>query len=137
MIISMYRDTAAGYGLCKDDGRDDNSITLDVPRRTMEAYYNDTFGAYDDNPTHTFDRWIQDEYILDDMEGLLEYIQDTEGDLSNVKLAKMKTYNVEMTQTFTVNAIDRELAIKRALNIAEWNSFNMYVTETDYDPEYD
>lgn len=131
MIISMYRDTAAEYGLCEDNGIDDNSITIDVPRRTMEAYYNDTFGAYDDNPTHTFDRWIQDEYILDDMEDLLEYVQDTEGDLSNIKVAEMKTYNVEMTQTFTVNALDRELAIKKALEMAEWYSFNVYVTETE------
>ena len=85
MIITMYRDTASHYGLCEDSKEmDDNSVALDIPTETLKDYYNDKIEAYEDNPM-PFEQWINEEYTHDDMEDLLGYIVDTEGDLRNVE----------------------------------------------------
>ena len=87
MLISIYRDTASAYGLCKDDGRCDNQLVVDVALETLEDYYNDSIAIYQDNPM-PFKQWIEEEYTMDDMENLLGYIEDTEGNLNSVEVDK-------------------------------------------------
>lgn len=88
MLISIYKDTAAGYGLCKDDNPlGDNELVIDVAKKTLEDYYNDSIAVYEHEPM-SFEQWITSEYTMDDMEELLEYIEDTEGSLDNVEVDK-------------------------------------------------
>ena len=52
----------------------------------------------------------------------------------------MKTYNVTLSATFTVNADTIEDAIKKAKQKAEWSDFDAGgsdIEELDYDPEFD
>lgn len=83
MLITMYKDTAAGYGLCEDDGQSDNSVSIDVPKNTLDDYYNDIIRG-----SAPFQKWIDEEYIWDDMEDLLDYIIDTEGNLDSIKVVE-------------------------------------------------
>lgn len=86
MLISIYKDTAAGYGLCKDDNPlGNNELVIDVAKKTLEDYYHDSIAVYKDKPM-SFEQWITSEYTMDDMEGLLEYIEDTEGSLDKVEV---------------------------------------------------
>lgn len=87
MLISIYRDTASTYGLCKDDEKCDNQLVVDVALETLEDYYNDSIAIYQDNPM-PFKQWIEEEYTMDDMENLLGYIEDTEGNLDSVEVDK-------------------------------------------------
>ena len=89
MLISVYRDMASHYGLCEDDGICDNELVINVAKETLEDYYNDSIAAYQYKPI-PFEKWITEEYTMDDMEGLLEYIEDTEGNIDSVEVVVNK-----------------------------------------------
>ena len=89
MIIEMYRDTASGYGLCQDDGWDDNSVELDVPEVLLEYYFKTEIQPHDpDYAEIDYKKWLDEYYIYDDMEDLLDYVIDTEGNLDSIKVVE-------------------------------------------------
>ena len=85
MIIDMYRDTASHYGLCKDDGVQDNIVQLDVPKDSLLNYYEWIQMSDDYYRDIEFEDWIQN-YTCDDMEDLLQDIITQVGNLDDVKV---------------------------------------------------
>lgn len=50
----------------------------------------------------------------------------------------MKTFNITLSVTYTVNAVDEDEAIEKAYNMAEVSDlYEDYIEELDYDPEFD
>ena len=66
---------------------------------------------------------------------LEDYLAD-EG-LIEVEEKPPKTYNVVLTATYTVNAVDEDEAYDKARSMAEWCDFAAGIEEVDYDSEYD
>lgn len=83
--IGMYKDTAASYGLCEDDGISDNEVVLTVPSEYVENYFYDVVS--DDYTGIDAYTWYNDEYTYDDMEGFLSYVIDNFGNLDSVEVS--------------------------------------------------
>lgn len=83
MEITMYADTACGYFGLYTPQWDDNMIELDIPRRIVKDYYEDY--VLEGNEGMPFDKWIREEYVADDMEGLLSYAEDSGADMDVIE----------------------------------------------------
>lgn len=86
MFVEMYRDTASSFGLCEDNGYDDNSIVIDIPEYILESYYKRQIQHSYEDEDISFTDWINLVYTLDDMEGLLGFIKRTFGNLDCVEV---------------------------------------------------
>lgn len=92
MVITMYRDTAAGYELCRELNEEeiyryDNAIEIEVPDSLLQGYYTTQVKITNkEYENMDFDEWIHWYYDHDEMEGLLNYIKKQTGNLNCVKV---------------------------------------------------
>ena len=122
MKISMYRDTASHYGLCKDNKTDDNTIYLNVPKTILKEFFE--ANIKDDYDNVGFDHWIFDLYIHDDMETLLDFIKSKYGNLNIVEVVpEGSSFLSDYEKVIDFCFMSKE----------EFLKFYTYLTEADYE----